>query len=687
MSELKKYKKLTDIEHVRIRPSMYIGTIETVTRLEWVIRDNNTVQEEVTYSPGIVKLFDEVVTNCVDEHIRSRSVTKIEVVINRLTGEISIGDNGGIPVKKHPEHNVYIPELIFSELRAGSNFDDEDRMGGGMNGLGASLVNVYSDLFIVETCDGVNYFRQEYSDGMHKKGKPFIEPGKKKGTTITFLPDYEYFNTSLDDGNIDRITKRVYDIAGCNPGIAVYLDGHRITHNTFEKYVSMYTENAVHDRSPDAQWRVALAPSIGDGFTQISFVNNIDTYNGGTHIDYVLDQIVGEIRAFVKKKHKVDVKPSAIKQQLTLFVQCNVNAPMFSSQTKENLTLDPKKYSTEYIAKPSFIKTILESSIVERVLSWAEDQQRREELAELAKLNKMAAKNNSLKKIVKFEDATSKDRRKCVLFLTEGDSAKSSVMSARDSSIHGVFPLKGKLLNVRNIPIKKLIANEEIQNFLAITGLKVGQSVDTISAGKSVVVEFTKTKERKLAYENYELYTDEGVVFPRDGNSCTKFIRVARDEDLDELKWAYQCKVPDLRFRRICILADQDLDGVHIAGLILNLIEQFWPELFEMDAVVRMETPVVVAKYGKTEEEFFSFESYKEWANNFNKRHTMDYYKGLGTHTSANFKKFIGNIERYLYVYNINHTGKELLDVVFNKNRATDRKTWLDDVSMNDFSA
>lgn len=613
---LTKYQKLSEIEHVLARGGMYVGsTANTDTegfiynhakkRMEW---------KSYTYNPALIKLFDEIISNSVDEHKRGGSVTKIEVDVCRLTGSISVADDGGIPVAKHPDHGMYIPEMIFGEMRTGSNFGDDDRTTAGLNGIGSVLVNIYSREFKVVTADGKNKFVQVYKNNLSERSTPTILKSKERGTTITFTPDYKRLNCSLDAGNIERITRRVYDVAGCNPKIKVYLNGELINIKSFGEYVSLYVgdkDQFIEQSNKD--WHIAIASS-NEAFRHISFVNGVDTFNGGSHVDYITNQITTKLREYIKKKHKVDIRPANIKQHLFVFINCTINAPVFTSQTKEFMSSDVKDFGTSFEVTDKLINALVKGDIVQRILDWAESQQRQKELAELRKMNKQTQTNNYLKKIVKFDDATSKDRMACALILTEGDSAAKAILSARDPKTIGVFPLKGKPLNVRDIKVSKLTANEEFANIMSIIGLKLG--------------------------ENHT--------------------------------------IEDLRFGKVFIGADQDDDGAHIAGLVMNMFQQYWPNLIKEGFLVRLNTPVIVATTGKTKHEFFSRSEYNDWleANN-NPKHSFKWFKGLGSWTSKDFARFISDSKYHEPLVYVDQEDFDAIDLAFDKSRADDRKEWL----------
>lgn len=611
MQDLNKYQKLTEREHVLARAGMYLGSTSNTEQECWVVSNGKMVRETIQWNPALIKIFDEIVSNCVDEHLRSGSVKNIWVDTYGMIGEIQVRDDGGIPVQKHPEYKTWIPEMIFSEFRTGSNFGDEERLTAGLNGLGSKLSSVFSKVFKVDTCDGKKRYVQVFKDNLEHRGDAVIQPDTNNGTTITFLPDYDRLGCSLDEGNLKRIERRVYDIAGCNPKINVFLNGNKIKINKFAEYVKMFTETFVIEEQD--HWSVAVASS-DDAFRHVSFVNGVDTFNGGTHVDYVSGVIAGKLRDLIKKKHKVDVKPNIIKQQMFVFVKASINAPMFTSQTKEYMSAEIRNFGTSFDCNDKFIKRIMESDIVQKILDWVEGEKRRAELAELRNLNKQTQNNNFLKRIVKFDDATSKDRSQCTLFLTEGDSASKTILSARDASKHGSFPLKGKPINVRDIEVKRLAANEEFQNIMAIMGLKIGQKVKAVT---------------------------------------------------------------ELRFARLCVLTDSDADGAHIGGLLFNMINQFWPELFTLGVIHKLNAPLIIATAKKDVFEFSTVEEYHKWSEKGIK-HVHKYFKGLGSYETKDFKRFLENEAKYMVQITVQDLEDiAALDIAFDKTKADERKVWL----------
>lgn len=481
----KKYRKLTDIEHVLARSGMYIGSIKPHNGEKWVLDEDKMLLKDITFNPGFLKLFDEIIMNSVDEFKRDGTkLTTIKVTIE--DNKISIFDNGGIPVVKHTEHKEWIPEMIFSNLKAGSNFNDEEaRTGAGTNGVGSSLVNIFSKEFIVSTCDGTNSFKQTFTNNMRERNTPYIRKSKKNHTEITYTPDYEKFNMEgLDEEHFNLIKKRTIDIAACNPDIKIYFNGELVKIKSFDNYISYYTEESFTDTNKDKSWIIGVGNSK-EGFKQVSFVNSTETYDGGTHVDYVLNQIVTELREFFRKKHKVDVKPSEIKNHIFLFMNTTVINPAFSSQTKEKLITEIKDFGFTYEVSNKLIKNILKSEVVESILDWI---QRKKE-ADENKLAREANKNLSKIKVNKLIDAKGKNRRKCSISIFEGDSASSPFRNYRNPETQGAFCLKGKFVNAMDMSNTKLISNKEVMDFMASMGLRLGEKAnyDTLRYGRILI--------------------------------------------------------------------------------------------------------------------------------------------------------------------------------------------------------
>jgi DNA topoisomerase-2 len=500
MSIDKKYQKLDDISHVIARPGMYIGSIKPHTATKWVLDNDKMVQQELTYNPGFLKIFDEIITNSVDESKRTGSkLTTVKVTIKDNT--ISIWDNGGIPVVKHTEHNEWIPEMIFSNLKSGSNFDDtEERSWAGTNGVGSTLTNIYSVEFTISTCDGKNHFYQTYKNNMRDRVDAIIKKSKVAHTEITFKPDFEKFGLDgIDEDHFKMIQKRIYDLAACNTHLKIYFNDNLVNLNSFEDYIKLYVTEYFYETNKDKTWSIAIALSE-NGFQQISFANSTETYDGGTHVDYIMNQIVVELREFFVKKHKVDIKPSELKSHMFLFLDSTVINPSFSSQTKEKLITEVKDFGCSFEVSKKLTQLILKSEIVNSILDWIQQKKSADDNKLQRELNKKLSKI----KVEKLIDAKGKDRWKCSLGLFEGDSASGAFRKYRSPETMGAFSLKGKFINVSEITNQKLIQNTEAVNLMAAIGLKLGQQIEL----------------KHLRYGKILFYTDADV----DGNSISALL-------------------------------------------------------------------------------------------------------------------------------------------------------------------
>ncbi|KAK4052503.1 DNA topoisomerase 2 [Microbotryomycetes sp. JL201] len=656
------YVKLSQLEHVLKRPDTYIGSIEAITQPMWVYdgaeNDGQAVMtfRNTTFVPGLYKIFDEILVNAADNKVRDKSMSQLKVVIDRENKSIEVMNDGqGIPVEMHTVENVWIPELIFGTLLTSSNYDDDEaKVTGGRNGYGAKLANIYSKKFIVETVDSKSgqKYKQTFSNNMGTKGKPLItDVSGKDYTKITFFPDLPRFNmTEFDDDTVALLTKRVYDMAGIVKGVKVSLNGKQIRVRDFKAYVQMYTngdnkvtgstkssggaKNDLAGVDPSAndkktiiyekfndRWEVAFAVSDGQ-FNQVSFCNAIATTKGGTHVEYVAKQLVEGIQELVKKKNKsgAQVKPFQIKNHMSVFINCLIANPSFDSQTKENMTLGASKFGStcKLSSSEDFLKKVLKSGVVDNVVSWARFKQ-----DQLLKKTD-GSKRSRITGLVKLEDANNAGTRnghKCTLILTEGDSAKALAVSGlsvvgRDN--YGVFPLRGKLLNVREASGKSLLENAEIQAIKQIMGLQQGK-----------------------VYQNTE----------------------------------------SLRYGSLMIMADQDHDGSHIKGLIINFLDYWFPSLLKLpNFLVEFITPIVKVSKGKREISFFTLPEYETWKEETDdgRGWRIKYFKGLGTSDAADAKKYFGDMKRHRLPFKPStETDRELIDMAFNKKKADDRKEWL----------
>jgi DNA topoisomerase-2 len=478
-----KYRKLSDIDHCLERPGMWVGSIKPKQEDYHLHDGEKFVKRSVTYNPAFLKIFDEIVSNSIDEHRRNSKLNEVRVTVDPDAGSIKIWDNGGIPVVMHAEHNEWIPEMIFSNLKAGSNFnDDEERLVAGTNGVGSTLTNIFSTKFRIRTCDGKNAFEQTFSNNMRERTQAKIVKWKDHFTEIFYIPDLPRFSLEkIDADHVEMMRKRCIDLAACNPSLTITFNETAYKFDKFADYCKLYVPDVVYEEG--ARWKVGIAPSEGS-FTQVSFVNSVETKDGGTHVDYIASQVIEWIRERVKKKHKVDLKPSELRNHFFLFVQADIVNPAFSSQTKEKMITEAKEFGSKFELADKTLKAVLASEVVQRILDWAQQKALADERKQLRELNKNLAKG----KVLKLIDAKARyGRGDCTLALFEGDSASSAFRKYRDPQRQGAFPLRGKFVNVTEMPATKIIQNQEVKDILAATGLKMGEEPKELRYGKVLI--------------------------------------------------------------------------------------------------------------------------------------------------------------------------------------------------------
>ncbi|KAJ3931519.1 MAG: DNA topoisomerase II [Lentinula lateritia] len=638
------FQKLTQLEHILKRPDSYIGSVEHITQAMWTY-DANTkrmVHRDVRYVPGFFKIVDEILVNAADNKINDPNMDTLKINIDVEEGTISVYNNGkGIPIEIHSREKIYIPELVFGHLLSGSNYDDDEKkLTGGRNGYGAKLANIYSHEFTIETADKSTSqkYKQTWTENMSKCGKAKITKNGKgeEFTRVTFRPDLGRFGMdSIDEDTAGLLRRRVYDMAGTVKDVKVFLNDEKLKIKNFKSYVDLYLNSATAEAAEhsggaarnkptviyeqiSSRWEVAFAVSDGN-FMQVSFANSISTSKGGTHVNLIADQIAKNLITAIGKKNKAaTVKAGQIKNHMWVFINALIENPTFDSQTKETLTLPSSKFGTRPVLSEDFMKKVQKSPIVDNILNWAKfkaDQQ-------IKKTD--GSKRSRLTGLPKLSDANNagtKNAKDCTLILTEGDSAKALAIAGLGvvgRNNFGVFPLRGKLLNVREARHDQIMKNEEIQNIKKIMGLQHNKDYSNVSS---------------------------------------------------------------LRYGRLMIMTDQDHDGSHIKGLLINFIDHFYPSLLKIpDFLVEFVTPIIRASKGKQHRDFFTIPEYEQWAQEVPGADKWDtkYFKGLGTSTDADARGYFSNMAKHVIPFAPTQEGdRELIELAFSKKKADDRKEWL----------
>ena len=662
-----KYQKKTQLEHILTRPDTYVGDIKLQTEKLYIHQLGKIVKQEIQYVPALYKIFDEIIVNASDHSKNDKTCKNIK--INITSKQISVyNDGNGIDVEIHKDYKVYVPELIFGELLTSTNYDDtQKRVTGGRNGYGAKLTNIFSTFFSIETVDLTRKrkFYQEFTNNMTERAKPIITDIKVKQesfTKIVFEPDFAKFGIKqLSDDMISLFEKRVYDLAGTLDGVNIYLNGIQIMIKNFQDYIQLYFEEEPDIISEKIdRWDVSFIYRPDGGFEHISHVNNICTYHGGSHVDYIIDQIINYMQKQIEKKNKDainKIKSHSIKDHFMVFVNCTIENPAFTSQTKETLKTKQSEFGSSCELSEKFLKKIGSCGILNVLLDYLKFK---EESLLMKKTD--GKKVNAIKGIPKLEDAEWAGTKKstlCKLILTEGDSAKALAMSGRSvvgNQRYGIFPLKGKLLNVRGASPKELLNNEEIINLKKILGLKHGKQY------------LNQNKEYKES----------------------------KDDDDSKNKIG---DISELRYGGIISLCDSDVDGYHIKGLLINFFEYFWPSLLKIDGFITcLATPIVKATKGKDSKVFYNLSDYNGWKDKNPIGYHIKYYKGLGTSSREEGKEYFADLENKLINYlwlpkieekvedkedsetcavAIGHPCHEAIVLAFDKKKADDRKVWL----------
>jgi len=624
MSLSQTYRKHTHREHILSLPDTYIGSIENAIEEHYVVEESTFAAKTLNFNPGFYKLIDELLVNAHDHVVRLRQkksdnpVKNINISSDGKTFTIR-NDGESIDVEKHPEYGVYIPQLIFGELLTSTNYDKEEKkLVGGKNGYGVKLVNIFAKKFELTIVDGKRSlkYNQTFEDNMSKIGTPSVKSCKtKSGVEIVWTPDYSRFGWSdeIPETILQVVQRRVYDLAmTVGKDVKITWNDNHIKFKDLTTYASWYIpkDSTIITDNPQLHWHVALADSPTDKAFNVSFVNGIWT-RSGKHVDEITNQVVTFLVNHIETKKKTKVKPALVRDSLAVFIHCFIENPAFSSQTKEVMTT-----KTTCKLSDDFLKKSLKLGIVDKVL----EAQNIKDAKDLKKTD--GKKQSKLTGIPKLDDAvlagTSKSHE-CTLILTEGDSAKAmalSGLSQEQRNRYGVFPLRGKLLNVKDMTSKKVEATEEIANMKKILGLESGKK-----------------------------YTD----------------------------------VKSLRYGSVLIMTDQDYDGSHIRGLLINMFHELWHQLIEIPGFITyMATPIVKATKGTKTVAFYSQYEYDEWKKS-NPSWKVKYYKGLGTSTRDEAKDYFKSMNVVKYTYSDDSDAS--IELAFNKSMSDKRKEWLQSYS------
>jgi DNA topoisomerase-2 len=636
----------TDKQHILEVPDTYVGSVENIESNLWIMNEDNTriILKTAFYVPGLYKIFDEAIVNCRDHVVRMQSkianetpnslaVTNIEVEI-LLDGSITMTNNGnGMDVAKHSEYDLWIPEMIFAHLRTSTNYNkSEKKITGGKNGFGVKLAFIWSTYACIETVDhirGLKYV-QEFENNLDIIHPPKITKcSNKPYTKITFKPDYERYKIpELTNDIIGLFKRRVYDIAAVtDKTVKVKYNGTTIPIKNFEQYINMYIGDKsdckrIYETSENGRWEYAVALTPMNEFIHVSFVNGIYTSKGGKHVEYIINQITRKLVDFIEKKKKVKVNVNTIKEQIILFLRCDVENPSFDSQTKDFMNTSITNFGSRCEVSDKFVEKVAGLGIMDTACAMTEIKEQRV----AKKADGVKTRNiTGIPKLVDANWAGTAKSKDCILILTEGDSAKAGVvsgMSSEDRNRFGIYPVKGKLLNVKGQTMKNILENEEIRDIKQILAL-----------------------ENKKEYKTIE--------------------------DVHK----------HLRYGKIVFMTDQDTDGSHIKGLGINLFQCEWNSLFRISGFISfMNTPIIKAKKASNDISFYNIGEYEQWKHSTNTNGwNIKYYKGLGTSIKSEFVEYFKNPKIVNFIYEPEISDNSI-DMAFNKKRAEDRKFWLENI-------
>lgn len=642
---------LTQREHVLARSDMYIGscTPQDVDYVAW--EDTGEKKDALCASkrtapgcvPALLHLFDEVLVNAVDNSTRCTEQKKISVVIDRATGEIQVYNDGAtIPVIKHADTDKYTPTITMSTFLSGSNLDDNhERTWGGRFGIGVKAVNAWSTRFHVMCCDAVNHkkFEQTWTDNMSVASPPTVTryAAKTSSTTVTFTPDYTRLGVSpateggnvLDDGTYGALVSRVYDACVCTrPNLHVSLNGTRLGLRTLQQYAL-----ALGGEAPFAN-DVVKGEEGDDAVFRVCACARADS------AEPAVVAFVNGIRCCAGSH--VDMAWRAIVAAVASKGKTNIRLPHVRSETI--FVLDAR------IPNPTFdsqMKNTLSTSVKNFRFTWQPSSafcNALSRVAERAARNARGAEQRSLEKssktstrglvhVDKLDDALCAGARgeDCTLLVTEGDSAKAFAvagLSVVGRERFGVYALRGKPMNVRNYSDKKVVENEQCVALMKILGLQWNALVDADTP---------------------------------------------------------------LRYKRVVILSDQDVDGSHICGLLLNFFQCNWPSLLDAypDFLLRFVTPLVRVTLpcgGGTAGNdlfFFSEVEHEAWMREMDGMPTgrSKYFKGLGTSTSAMAREYFAQWDAHTIRLQRSSECVRALDLFFDNGpkAAAARKAYLQD--------
>jgi DNA gyrase/topoisomerase IV subunit B len=574
------FKILTARDHVRTRIGMYMGSAskEEVDRFvlgEW---------KRSVYVPALSKMIDEILDNSIDEAIRTnfQYANKINVSID--DDKVTVTDNGrGIPQEdvydETTQQHIPRPVAAWTKVNAGTSFDDS-RVTIGTNGVGSAATNFLSLKFVGKTWqNGTSVEVNCKNGGLEVKVNKKEKEGN--GTEVSFVPDFDLFEVgSLSDlDTVALLEDRLTSLQMAFPEIAFSFNKKRIQVSNIKKYASMFTTedaSVVTEVSRDLTFFFAASE---DGFRSNSFVNGVNTRQGGAYVDFIVNGIVDELGVLIKRRHKIEVAKNTIKGGLTFVMFArNFTNPKFDSQTKERLTNTMGNVKEHYEASGvkdfSYLakKIFAANDIIEPII----EAQLAKKLAADKRAATLAQKKLKKVKVAKHIAANTDD---ATLKIVEGDSAMGFLLKVRDPNKVGAFPLRGVIMNTWDMKPAEVLKNKELSELVAVLGLDIN-----------------------------------------DPNS-----------------------VDDMTYSSIATLTDADHDGIgHISPLLIAFFYKFWPRLLKEHRVKITRTPIMISTKGSEVKWFYTYEeanAFKSSESGWKHR----YIKGLGSLTEEEYDRIIND--------------------------------------------
>lgn len=478
MADVERYKCLSNIEALYTNPDVQIGgpfgdiTMNYMHTFDLKSK-RPVIKEHITYSTPISKIFDEILVNAVDAHIRNEGVKHIDVTITDTTVTVR-NDGNSIPIDVHPKYNVHVPELIFTTLNSGTNFDKKEATGG-KNGIGAKLAAIYSKSFIIDIVNKRRRYYQTIEDATRVKHPPEITPTREQNyVSITYTPNIEVLTkgdrTTFSNGDVDYMYSRVYDMSTYD--IELTLNGYKLKHLSWSEFVKSFEMSDAMFHFTNDNWYISIGLVKNRKFKRLSYVNDVATYNGGTHLKLIASTIYDTINNIVKPKLGSDVKKSIVTGNVAIVCKCILAGAAYSSQSKHELRTPTKLLPVPNIT--SFVKDfyVRTPALTELIFGKSVDKP----------VDNRSRSNPNIIEGYLPALRWKRESEKCTLFICEGLSAKTMCVAGirilGGNNYYGCYPVGGKILNARASSQTQYVKNQHLNELKSIIGLVDGMLYD-----------------------------------------------------------------------------------------------------------------------------------------------------------------------------------------------------------------